>query len=160
MYSPYYTDPAQRLAQIYPQTIQTLQGLQPQVQCYFVSSPNDLSSIQVQLNTVYIGLNNSANEIYVRQLNNDGNIDFRTYKLLSGTQEQTDMKSIVSALEEIKSYIKGGFNEPNATTVSPTIIVRQNAEQSSVPGIQPNDGGQEPAGQIQDSAQRGQITGL
>lgn len=148
MYSPYYTDPTQRLAQMYPQTIQTLQGTQPQVQCYFVSSPNDLSSIQVQLNTVYIGLNDSAKEIYIRQLNNDGNIDFKTYKLLSGTQEQTDMKSIVVALEEIKNYIKGATNESNATTVSPTIIVRQNADESTVPTVQQNDVRQEPTRQV------------
>lgn len=148
MYSPYYTDPTQRLAQFYPQTIQTLQGAQPQVQCYFVSSPNDLSSIQVQLNTVYIGLNDSAKEIYIRQLNNDGNIDFKTYKLLSGTQEQTDMKSIVVALEEIKNYIKGATNESNATTVSPTIIVRQNADESTVSTVQQNDVRQEPTRQV------------
>lgn len=134
MYGSFY-NPVSRPApyeQSFPQTIQTLQGLQPQAVCYFVSSPSDMSSIQVQFNTVYIGFNEPAQEIYTRQMNNDGTIDFRTYKLSNGTQEQTDMKSIVSALEEIKLYIRGSGNESNVTTIGSTINVGANAEQPDV----------------------------
>lgn len=134
MYGQYY-NPVSRLAQYeqsFPQTIQTLQGVQPQVQCYFVSSPSDISNIQIQPSTVYIGLNESAQEIYLRQWNNDGNIDFKTYKLLSGTQEQTDMKAIALALEEIKEYMKGGSSESSITTIGSTVNVGNRTEQSDV----------------------------
>lgn len=134
MYGQFY-NPFSRPApyeQSFPQTIQTLQGIQPQAQCYFVASPSDMSNIQVLPNTMYIGLNEPSQEIYIRQMNNDGNIDFKTYKLLSGTQEQTDMKSIVLALEEIKEFMKGGNRESNFTTVGSTINVGNRTEQSDV----------------------------
>lgn len=134
MYGQFYS-PVSRHApyeQSFPQTIQTLQGIQPHVQCYFVSSSSDLSNIQIQPSTVYIGLNESAQEIYLRQWNSDGNIDFKTYKLLSGTQEQTDIKSIALALEEIKEYMKGGNRESTITTVGSTVNIGNRAEQSDV----------------------------
>lgn len=137
MYGQFY-NPVSRFAQYeqsFPQTIQTLQGIQPHVQCYFVASPSDLSNIQIQPSTVYIGLNEGAQEIYLRQWNNDGNIDFKTYKLQSGTQEQTDMKAIAVALEEIKEYMKGGSRESTITTIGSTVNVGNRAEQSDVSGF-------------------------
>lgn len=134
MYSPFY-NPITRPApfeQSFPQTIQTLQGIQPQVQCFFVASASDLSNIQIQPSTVYIGLNESAQEIYLRQWNNDGNIDFKTYKLQSGTQEQTDMKAIAVALEEIKEFMKGGSRESTITTIGSTVNLGNRTEQSDV----------------------------
>lgn len=58
----------------------TIQPPQPQIQCFFVGSKDDAKNIQVQLNTIYIAINKADKEIYVKQLNNDGNIDFMTYK--------------------------------------------------------------------------------
>lgn len=134
MYGQFY-NPVSRFAQYeqsFPQTIQTIQGVQPHVQCYFVASSTDLSNIQIQPGTVYIGLNESSQEIYIRQWNNDGNIDFKTYKLQSGTQEQTDMKAIVLALEEIKSYMKGDSRESNITTIGSTVSIGNRTEQPDV----------------------------
>lgn len=140
MYSPYYTDPMTRLSrmeqQLYPQTIQTIQGMNPQVQCFYVSAPSDMSNIHVLPGTVYIGLNESAHEVYMRQMNTDGNIDFKTFKLFSGTQEQTDMKAIALALEEIKTYIKGGTHESNVATAGTAVDVRTGTEQPAYVGVQ------------------------
>lgn len=87
-----YQPPAMRLAQMEQQfqqpqmqTIQNLQGIQPQVQCFFVSNQSDLLNIQLMPGTVHIGINKAVNEIYVRQWNMDGNIELETYKKESAT---------------------------------------------------------------------------
>lgn len=147
MFSPYYTPPATRLSQMeqqtygvnFPQTIQTLSGVQPQVQCYFVNASTDLSNFQIQPSTVYIGINKGSKEIYIRQWNMDGNIDFETYQLASGKQEQTELKMIVSKLEAIEEKLKGGANEPVNTTVNAASNVRGVTEQPYHEPVQPDD---------------------
>lgn len=150
MFSPYYTPPATRLAQMeqqtyggtFPQTIQTLSGVQPQVQCYFVNAAADLSNFQIQPSTVYIGINKAGKEIYIRQWNMDGNIDFETYHLASGTKEQTELKTIMTKLEAIEDKLKGVNNEPVNTTVNAAGNGRQFAEQPHYGPVQSNDGWQ------------------
>lgn len=115
---PYYQPPAMRLAQLeqqyqqsQPQTIQNLQGIQPQVQCFFVSNPNDLVNYNIMPGTVYIGINKSSNEIYIRQWNMDGNIEFETYKKESATEQMPEIRAIMAKLEAIEEKIKGQGNE-------------------------------------------------
>lgn len=150
--SPYYMPPATRLSQMeqaygpsFPQTIQTLNGVQPQVQCFFVNAASDLSNFQIQPSTVYIGINKAGKEIYMRQWNMDGNIEFETYHLASGTQEQPELKTIMAKLEAIENKLKGGTNESTNTTVNAASDVRGFAEQSYNGAVQPNDGWQRPA---------------
>lgn len=115
---PYYQPPAMRLAQLeqqyqqsQPQTIQNLQGIQPQVQCFFVSNPNDLVNYNIMPGTVYIGINRTANEVYIRQWNMDGNIEFETYKKESGTEQMSEIRAIMAKLEAIENQIKEKPNE-------------------------------------------------
>lgn len=115
---PYYQPPAMRLAQLeqqfqqsHPQTIQNLQGIQPQVQCFFVSNPNDLVNYNIMPGTVYIGINRTANEVYIRQWNMDGNIEFETYKKESATEQMPEIRAIMAKLEAIEEKIKGQGNE-------------------------------------------------
>ena len=115
---PYYQPPAMRLAQMeqqyqqsLPQTIQNLQGIQPQVQCFFVSNPNDLVNYNIMPGTVYIGINRTANEVYIRQWNMDGNIEFETYKKESATEQMPEIRAIMAKLEAIEEKIKGHGNE-------------------------------------------------
>lgn len=124
-----------------PQTIQTLQ---PQVQCFSVNSPSDLSGVPVMPGVAYVGINGNGQEIYMRQMDNDGNIVLKTYKLSGGVQEQSELKAISVALEEIKEYIKGGKNESNVTTVGSTVNVRSISGQPCPAVIPENDGRQEP----------------
>jgi hypothetical protein len=88
---------------------------------------------------VYIGINKGSKEIYIRQWNMDGNIDFETYQLASGKQEQTELKMIVSKLEAIEEKLKGGANEPVNTTVNAASNVRGVTEQPYHEPVQPND---------------------
>lgn len=124
----------------FPQTIQTLQ---PQVQCYSVTSSSDISNIPVMPGVVYAGFNVNGNEIYLRQMNNDGNIDFKTFVLSSGVQEQSDLKAISAALDEIKEFIKGGKNESNVTAIGATVNVGNRTEQPDGRSLQQNDGWQD-----------------
>ena len=115
---PYYQPPAMRLAQLeqqyqqsHPQTIQNLQGIQPQVQCFYVSNQSDLLNIQLMPGTVHIGINKAVNEIYVRQWNMDGNIELETYKKESATEQMPEIRAIMAKLDEIEQKIKGQGNE-------------------------------------------------
>lgn len=143
MFKSPYIDPMLRYQmerQSFPQTIQTLQ---PQVQCFSVNASSDLSNVPVMPGVAYMGINTNGNEIYIRQMENDGNITMKTYKLSSGVQEQSELKAISVALEEIKDYIKGGRNESNVTTIGSTVNVRNVSGESSNGSVQQNDGWQE-----------------
>lgn len=145
MFKSPYIDPMLRYQmerQGFPQTIQTLQ---PQVQCFSVNASSDLSGVPVMPGVAYVGINGNGQEIYMRQMDNDGNIVLKTFKLSGGIQEQSELKAISLALEEIKDYIKGGRNESNVTAVGSTINVRSVSGQPSDVCVQQNDGGQEPA---------------
>ena len=143
MFKSPYIDPMLRYQmerQSFPQTIQTLQ---PQVQCFSVNASSDLSNVPVMPGVAYMGINTNGNEIYIRQMENDGNITMKTYKLSSGVQEQSELKAISVALEEIKDYIKGGRNESNVTTIGSTVNIRNVSGESSNGSVQQNDGWQE-----------------
>lgn len=138
MFNPMLRYPMER--QSFPQTIQTLQ---PQAQCFFVNASSDLSMYPVMPGIHYVGLNANGNEIYVRQMDNDGNVLLKTYKLSGDVQEQSELKAIATVLEEIKQYIKGGRNESNVTTIGSTVNVRNVSGQPNDVCVQQNDGWQE-----------------
>lgn len=121
-----YQPPAMRLSQLEQQyaqpqmqTIQNLQGIQPQVQCFFVSNPTDLSNVNIMPGMVHIGINKATNEIYIRQFNMDGNIEFETYKKESGTEQMSEIRAIMAKLEAIENQIKEKPNE-SITAISAT----------------------------------------
>ena len=95
------------------QTIQTLKSIQPQVQCYFVGSPEEMGQIQAQMNTVYIGINEAKNEVYIRRWTNNGLIELKTYTQAGERQEQPEWKMILAELESIKTKLNGGKYESN-----------------------------------------------
>lgn len=125
----------------FPNTIQTLQGVQPQVQCFFVSAPSDISNIQIIPGTVYIGMNKTAKEIYIRQWNLDGNIDFDTYKLHTGTQQEPEYKAIMARLDQLIEQTKGVKHE-SVTATNVTGNVGAMAEQPNGTHDTANDAGQ------------------
>lgn len=139
---PPYQPPAMRLAQLEqqqyqqnnPQVIHNLQGIQPQVQCFFVSTPNDLANINIMPGTVYIGINKATNEMYIRQWNMDGNIEFETYKKESGTEQMPEIRAIMAKLEAIENQIKEKPNESITaiSTAGNVGVVSGNAYDASV----------------------------
>lgn len=104
-----------------PSQIQTLsQSVPTQAQCYFVSSEKDLEKIQMNYNVLYVGVNKEKNEVYLRQINNNGLIDSNKYGLVSGTQEKNDFSKIMERLDSIenKFLLKGEENANNSTNGS------------------------------------------
>lgn len=86
------------------QPIQSL-NVQPQSQCYFVRSPNDLSTVNVMPNFYYLGINPDANEIYVKRMNNDGLIEMKTYSLQSEKKEKTEFQEVFDRLDGIEKKL-------------------------------------------------------
>lgn len=105
---------AQRLASLeqqmgYYQQPQTIQNMNPQAVCYFVNRPDELNTIQnIMPNNLYLGINTSANEIYVRRMNNDGLIQLETYTLSSNVEEKNDYKLILEQLTAINEKLTLG----------------------------------------------------
>lgn len=100
-----------------PYNLQTIQSPQQQVMCFFVKSPTDLVRSDIMPNIFYLGINRDSKEIYVRRMNNDGNIEVETYQLSNGKEEKTDLKLIAERLDVIEKKL-GGTNEPVAQPVN------------------------------------------
>ena len=90
----------------FQQPIQNVtQQTQSQASCYFVKSPEELASINVMPNVFYLGINRDKKEVYIRRMNNDGNIEVEKYSLAVGKEEKTDLKKILEELDEIKKKL-------------------------------------------------------
>jgi hypothetical protein len=103
--------------------LQTIQSAQPptMVQCYSVGAKSEIDGIHPQLNVMYVGFNKTANEIYTKQLNNNGLIDSYTYSLTSNEKlEQKDgIQNIAECLERIENKLdKGLINEQYSFTTN------------------------------------------
>lgn len=104
-----------------PSTIQNLTQTTPtQAQIYFVRSPKDMEGITPNLNVVYIGINRDKDEIYLRQMNNGGLIDFNTYSLSTGGQEKNEFAKIMERIDKLETRFleKGGVDERTITESS------------------------------------------
>ncbi len=89
-----------------PQTIQNVaQQVQPQLYSYFVKQAADLATPNIMPNTLYLGINSDQKEIYIRKMNNDGNIELETYTLSSGKKEKSELQAIVERLDSIEKKI-------------------------------------------------------
>lgn len=89
------------------QTIGQLgQQVQKQAACYFVKEPSELASLNVMPGVFYLGINRDNKEIYIRRMNNDGNIELEKYTLSGGTKEKTDIKTILDRLEVIEKKLE------------------------------------------------------
>lgn len=92
-----------------PQTIQNVsQQVQSQASCYFVKAPEELAGLNIMPNVFYLGINRDKKEIYVRRMNNDGNIETETYALFSGVEEKNDIKTILDRLSVIERRLSDG----------------------------------------------------
>lgn len=89
-----------------PQTIQNVaQPVQPQLYSYFVKQAADLATPNIMPNTLYLGINSGQKEIYIRKMNNDGNIELETYTLSSGKKEKSELQAIVERLDSIEKKL-------------------------------------------------------
>ena len=77
-----------------------LQNTQPQIQFFVVNNLQEAQNIQVQFNTVYFIMNYTDKEVYVKQLNRDGLIDFDIYKNEKVLKENRKDSEILEELKE------------------------------------------------------------
>lgn len=104
-YNPYMWQPPQTFQS---QKMQNLSSVvSTEVQCFYVNSPSDMEKIQPVLNTLYIGVNTDKKEIYLRQMNNNGLIDFTTYTQQSGEQQKSEFSKILDRLDLLETNLKG-----------------------------------------------------
>ena len=101
-----------------PSPIQNIsQTMTTQAKTYFVNSAKDMEQIQPDINVMYIGINKEKNEIYLRQINNTGLIDFSTYSLITGEKQKNDFAKIMERIDTLETKLNiGGNNVPNHTT--------------------------------------------
>ena len=78
---------------------------QQQVQFSFVESIENAKSIPVQYNTLYILVNKMDKEVYIKQLNRDGLIEFNTYKDIKVIEEQKQEQNTNTQNESIKVFM-------------------------------------------------------
>lgn len=82
-----------------------LSSYQQQVQFSFVESMENAKSIPVQYNTLYILVNKMDKEVYIKQLNRDGLIEFNTYKDMKVIEEQKQQQNTNTENESIKAFM-------------------------------------------------------
>ena len=89
------------------QTIQTLQQKPLQAVCYFVKSIQDLNSVDILPGVYYLGINSDGKELYVRKINDDGNIGLETYTLAVEKKEKSELQLIADRLSNIERQLNG-----------------------------------------------------
>jgi Mn-dependent DtxR family transcriptional regulator len=89
-----------------PYFFNQVQQNQTQVQFSYVSSMQDAQSIPVQFNTIYVALNKIEGEIYIKQLNRDGLIDFDTYKKVDNNKKEDEMSLLLARISKLEENFK------------------------------------------------------
>ena len=92
-----------------PYSIQPIQQIQtPQQQMSYVQakSPSDMVKLRAMPNLSYIGINEDDKEIYIRKMNNDGNVESETYVLKSEEKEKSQFDNISERLAAIENTLK------------------------------------------------------
>ncbi|MBO7735329.1 MAG: hypothetical protein J6S67_22375 [Methanobrevibacter sp.] len=90
----------------------------PQTTCSFINSVNELNNIRVMPNWYYLGINRDSKEIYVRKMNNDGNIEVETYTLKSESKVKSEYELLDERLTGIEQLLKEKLNVQHNEYVS------------------------------------------
>lgn len=96
-----------------PTRIQNLASVvSTEAQIFYANSPQDMERLNPQPNILYIGVNIPNKEVYLKQMNGMGLIDFDTYVRKSGEQQKNDLTKILEKLDEL---MKGKENVIQST---------------------------------------------
>ena len=89
------------------QTIQTIdKPMDSQSFCYFVKSIEDMKNVKVIPGAYYIGINEDADEMYVRKVKeDDGTTVSKKYVLASDSHEKTPIELILERLDVIEEKL-------------------------------------------------------
>lgn len=120
------------------QPVQQIQTPQQQVSFVQAKSMNDLAKVRVMPNISYMGLNDENKEIYVRRMNNDGNIESETYVLKSEEKEKSQYETLSERLTAIENILKEKKNEQHNGYVNQQSNQQQTQYNAPVPTAQAN----------------------
>ncbi len=111
------------------QKIQNLSSvISTDAQVFYANSPQDMERINPQPNVLYLGINTTNKEIYIRQVNGMGLIDLDTYVRKSGEQQKNDLTKILDKLDEL---MKGKDNVQSSNdTVRNEYVDKGNVKKS------------------------------
>ena len=111
------------------QKIQNLSSvISTDAQVFYANSPQDMERINPQPNVMYVGINLTNKEIYLRQMNGMGLIDLDTYVRKSGEQQKNDLTKI---LEKLDQLVKGKNNVQSSNdTVRNEYVNKGNVKKS------------------------------
>ena len=101
--NPYMQPPMQNQGQAI-QTIQKIEEKSPQATCYFVQSAEDFK-VDVLPGIYYLGINEKDSELYMRKINDNGNPEFKIFRLAADKKEKTEMQQVVERLTNIEKKL-------------------------------------------------------
>lgn len=125
-----YMNPYQFPQQNYMnQKIQNLSSVMTSdAQVFYANSPQDMERLTPQANVLYIGINTTNKEVYLRQMNGMGLIDLDTYVRKSGEQQKNDLTKVLEKLDEL---MKGKDNvQPTNDTIRNEYANKGDAKES------------------------------
>lgn len=95
--------------------IRQIQEAQKTAQFFAVNGPLEMEAIRPDLNVIYIGMNKTKKEIYVKQLMLDGTTTSEVYNLAS-ERKQDDLNMVLEKLANIEKRLNNEQNLTNADT--------------------------------------------
>jgi hypothetical protein len=99
-----------------PTRIQNLASVvSTEAQIFYANSPQDMERLNPQPNILYIGVNIPNKEVYLKQMNGMGLIDFDTYVRKSGEQQKNDLTKILERIDQLENNMKGNANVIQST---------------------------------------------
>ena len=94
---------------IQPQPMQQLpQHMEPRVVTYTVDTAEQMSGITPLPNTIYLGVNVRSDKIFLRRINNDGQIETKTFSVVGEQTKKPDMQEVLARLETIEKKLSEG----------------------------------------------------
>lgn len=100
-----------------PTRIQNLASVvSTEAQIFYANSPQDMERLNPQPNILYIGVNIPNKEVYLKQMNGMGLIDFDTYVRKSGEQQKNDLTKILEKLDELMKGKENVIQSTNGAT--------------------------------------------
>ena len=114
-----------------PQRIQNLASiLSTEAQIFYVNNPQDMDRINPSQNVVYIGINSTNKEVYIKQLNSMGLIDLDVYVRKSAEQQKNELTKIVEKLDQLIKE-KENVIQPTNGSIRNEYADKRNAKKSS-----------------------------
>ena len=121
------------------QRIQNLSSiLSTEAQIFYVNNPQDMDRINPTQNVLYIGINSTNKEVYIKQVNSMGLIDLDVYIRKSAEQQKNELTKIVEKLDQLIKEKENVVQSTNGS-VRNEYADKRNVKKSSAPSAVQSD---------------------